>query len=138
MRINVVKYIREGEMLPPGYGMAWSDTGSDTMACYPFPLNIALGWIRKYWRKRRFYHVRNSLLDKQFERVRGLTLEVGRLRDELAEFREKSARGGVMVTPEEYHAERIKSRNQGARDMYNAFADDAGIERMPDDRDPYN
>lgn len=137
MKISMVKHIQEGGRLPRGYGMAWTDTGSDSMICYPFPLNIALGWIRKQWRRLRYYQVKNSLLDEQFERSRILMLESKRLREELEEFKEKGELGGVMVTPEEHEAEMLKSRKRGARDMYNAFADDAGLERMRDDKDPY-
>ena len=43
------KEIREGEILPKGYGLAWYEMDRLVGIAYPIPLNIIFGFIRKIW-----------------------------------------------------------------------------------------
>jgi hypothetical protein len=56
-RFSVRKLCREGDLLPPWYGVAWDDWNCDRAVCYPVPLNLVAGigraiwiWMRHGWR----------------------------------------------------------------------------------------
>jgi len=43
------KLIREKEMIPKGYGIAWIESDRLVVVAYPIPLNIIFAHIRKVW-----------------------------------------------------------------------------------------
>lgn len=43
------KLVPEGFLLPRGYGVAWPKSEAPIAVCYPIPLNLLLGGIRKVW-----------------------------------------------------------------------------------------
>ena len=57
-----VRVVRQGELLPPWYGVAWVDYARDVAVCMPVPLNAVAGavraaylWVRfSLWRRADF------------------------------------------------------------------------------------
>ena len=44
------RFVREGDEIPRGYGVAWSDPARWGAVCYPFPFHKPIGWLRRwYW-----------------------------------------------------------------------------------------
>lgn len=44
-----MRYIHQGETIPPGYGIAWLDPVANRLACYPVPINIIVRAARRVW-----------------------------------------------------------------------------------------
>lgn len=47
--MRVQRQVREGERLPPGYGVAWHDPHCWCAICYPVPFHRLIGWIRRVY-----------------------------------------------------------------------------------------
>lgn len=43
------RYVSPGEIIPPGYGLAYHAYDRDLSVCYPVPLNLAVRWARDAW-----------------------------------------------------------------------------------------
>jgi hypothetical protein len=43
------RYAEEGEMYPPGYGLAWREWSTPRAVCYPIGLNIVARWIHDFY-----------------------------------------------------------------------------------------
>ena len=56
------KVIREGEMIPKYYGVAYLEIDRLVAVAYPIPLNIVVGFIRKIWE---WLRVPKGLYEKQ-------------------------------------------------------------------------
>lgn len=50
------RVVREGEMLPPWYGVAWVDFRSGSAVCMPVPCNLIAGLVRAAWAFLRIGH----------------------------------------------------------------------------------
>lgn len=48
-RIQIIKRVSEGEILPPFYGVAWVDWLSNSAMCMPVPLNLVAQVLREVW-----------------------------------------------------------------------------------------
>jgi hypothetical protein len=46
---RIKRFIREGEMFPKGYGIAWVEQNRYGAVVMPIPLNVIAGHIRKMW-----------------------------------------------------------------------------------------
>ncbi len=55
------KQIREGDLIPRFYGVAYQDFIHSTIVCYPYPFNIVVQYWRKRWMALRYYHKENPL-----------------------------------------------------------------------------
>lgn len=44
--MKISKEVREGELLPAWYGVAWRRWDANTAICYPVPLNVLCAWCR--------------------------------------------------------------------------------------------
>ena len=54
MKVKIIqaqlkKELREGEMLPKYYGIAYRRIDELTAICYPIPLNVVVGYLNKFW-----------------------------------------------------------------------------------------
>jgi hypothetical protein len=43
------RYVRAGEMIARGYGIAWRCYNSDRSVCFPLGLNLALAFLHDLW-----------------------------------------------------------------------------------------
>ena len=46
---KLIKRVRQGEMLPPFYGIAWRDYSMDEAVCLPVPINLVALIGRRIW-----------------------------------------------------------------------------------------
>jgi hypothetical protein len=49
IRVPYQKYVREGEIMPRGYGLAWREVNRPVFVCLPIPLNLVARWAREFW-----------------------------------------------------------------------------------------
>lgn len=47
--MKLIKTIHRGELIPPFYGVAWSEYTSDSAICLPVPLNLIAALLRSLW-----------------------------------------------------------------------------------------
>jgi hypothetical protein len=47
--MNIVKKVRQGEMLPAWYGCAWREWEMDRMVCLPIGLNVLCALMRRIY-----------------------------------------------------------------------------------------
>lgn len=47
--MKIVKRVHQSEMLPPFYGVAWTEFTSPTAVCLPIPLNLIAAALRALW-----------------------------------------------------------------------------------------
>ena len=81
--------IRQGQVLPRGYGVAWRQHYRDCSVCMPVPLNVLAGWTRRLWHWLRFGYVKDSMRDAMVGRAYDRGYERGR---ELGEWRTEQIR----------------------------------------------
>lgn len=60
-----LRRIRELDIMPDGYGVAWLEWHQRTAICAPVPFNRLLGWVHRYYSNWRAYRT-PSLLDAAF------------------------------------------------------------------------
>ena len=125
------KQIREGDLIPRFYGVAYEDLLERVTICYLFPFNILIGLARKYWQKVRYYHVENPL-EKQA--MLALAAREVKLLDQGYKY---GYHEGQQLSLDKMSDELNKARQAGARDMMNAMNKEAGLEPLPDDWDAY-
>lgn len=68
----VVDYltIREGDELPPGYGLAWRCWDRDALVVMPVPLNVLAGGVRAAWHWLKVGAVPVSVVDRMLTEAR--------------------------------------------------------------------
>lgn len=49
MKISLEKWVRQGQMLPFGYGIAWYRSEDHVAICYPVPINWIIWILRELW-----------------------------------------------------------------------------------------
>lgn len=47
--MKIIKTVRENELLPRFYGVAWRSFNSPSIFCLPVPLNLIVGVLRSMW-----------------------------------------------------------------------------------------
>jgi hypothetical protein len=129
--ILTYRQIREGEMIPRFYGVAWHDFLHFYYICYPYPFNIILAFLRKYWLKVRYYRIENPLEQQALRK----------LYESEDEIREKAYESGYrcgLNDGNQVRADELReARKQGARDVMNAFSKEFNIDSVGDDWNPY-
>ena len=75
--MNIKREIREGDLIPAWYGIAWTEYREGILfaSCLPIPFNLVIGWARRLylWAKhggsgfRQFSTSRPDLLDTSKE-----------------------------------------------------------------------
>ena len=68
--------IVRGEQIPRWYGVAWREFDRDCVVVMPIPLNVLVGWARRFWHWLRWGFVRESVLDE----VMASAFQLGRLK----------------------------------------------------------
>jgi len=65
--MGIRKYVRDGEMIPKGYGVAWVDYVCDRAVYYPIGLNMVISFSRDvyFWIK----HFRKGWIFKHDEEI---------------------------------------------------------------------
>jgi len=56
--------ILEGQKIPKYYGIAWPDYNRQVYICYPFPLNLIIGFIKLVYYKVRYFYFKSEYDEK--------------------------------------------------------------------------
>ena len=74
----IARTVREGNIMPRGYGVAWFSPVSPHAICYPVPLNVILGLLR-----RTYIYLREGPQTSDVELLKAATADLYKENDEL-------------------------------------------------------
>ena len=95
--MHIKRVVDEGERFPIRYGFAYFDYLKQQVICYPVPLNIVIGGLRRlYWGA--VQGVRPAEREQYEKRIADLNRETRRLWQELNKFRAEVRKQAQPIT----------------------------------------